>query len=396
VVLALFKINEHDAHLLLSDLIGIDSVNPSLVPGGAGEQRIAEFVCRYLDDLGLAARLDEVAPGRPNVMGLLIGNGASGEFDRRHGLMINGHLDTVGVSGMVREPLKAVVEGDRVFGRGAFDMKGGLAMGLLALAAVKRSSVRLNRSVLFTGVVDEEHASIGTEDVARRYGADAAVILEPTNLELCVAHKGFAWVSVETFGRAAHGSSYQEGIDAIAKMGKLIVEVNQLGVDYLKEPVHPLVGPRSIHWSLIQGGKELSTYPDYCKARLERRTLPGEDPAGILEELKQIYGRLSSEDSELNAKLTLDFVRKGYEVDRDERIVRTLASLIESNTGIKPKFTGSGGWMDSAILGAAGIPTVLFGPSGEGAHAAEEWVSLSSILKGATILAQTILEFCRQ
>lgn len=395
MVLALFRIDECDAHALLSDLIGIDSVNPSLVPGGAGEQRIAEYVRQYLSDLGLSTRLDEVAPGRPNVVGLLTGDGSSEGFDHRHGLMINCHLDTVGVSGMGREPLKAVVEGDRVFGRGALDMKGGLTMGLLALAAIRRSSVRLGRSVLFTGVVDEEYASIGTEDVARRYGADGAVILEPTNLGLCVAHKGFAWVSVETFGRAAHGSSYQEGIDAIAKMGKLIVEVNQLGTNYLKEPAHPLVGPRSIHWSLIQGGKELSTYPDYCKARLERRTLPAENPAGIIEELEQIYSRLASEDPQLHAKITLDFIRKGYEVDRNERIVTTLASLIESSAGIKPEFTGSAGWMDSAILGAAGIPTVLFGPSGEGAHAAEEWVSFSSIMKGATILAQTILEFCK-
>jgi acetylornithine deacetylase len=395
VILTLSKIDEHDAYALLADLISIDSVNPSLVLDGAGEQRIAEYVRQYLDDLGLSTRLDEVAPGRPNVVGLLTSDKSSEGFDQRHGLMINGHLDTVGTSGMEIDPLKAVFEGDKVFGRGAFDMKGGLAMGLLALAAIKRSPVKLNRSVLFTGVVDEEYASIGTENVAKKYSADAAVILEPTNLGLCVAHKGFAWVSVETFGRAAHGSSYQEGIDAIANMGKLIMEVNQLGKNYLKEPGHSLVGPRSIHWSLIQGGKELSTYPDYCKARLERRTLPGEDPASILEELKQIYNRLSSEDPQLRAKITLDFIRKGYEIDRNERIVRTLASLIESNTGIKPKFTGSGGWMDSAILGAADIPTVLFGPSGEGAHAGEEWVSFSSIVKGATILAQTILEFCK-
>ncbi len=391
---ALLKVDEREAHALLADLIGVDSVNSSLVPGGAGEQRIAEYVRKYLDSIGLSTRLDEVSPGRPNVVGLLSTREGEG-FDQQHGLMINGHLDTVGTSGMTRDPLKAVFEGDKVFGRGAVDMKGGLVMGLLALAAIRRSSVRLGRSVLFTGVVDEEYASIGTEDMARRYHTDAAAILEPTNLELCVAHKGFAWVSAEVFGRAAHGSSYKEGIDAIANMGKLIVEVNQLREKYVKEPGHPLVGPRSIHWSLIRGGNELSTYPDYCKAQFERRTLPNEDPADIVEEVKQICERLSLESPEFQSKITLDFVRKGYEISKSEPIVRALASQIRSKTGHEPRFVGSGGWMDSAILGAAGIPTVLFGRSGEGAHAMEEWVSLSSIVKGAAILAETIVHFCR-
>ncbi len=386
--------DEREARALLADLIGIDSVNPSLVPGGAGEQRIAEYVRKYLDSIGLSTRLDEVSPGRPNVLGLLGASEGQG-FDQQHAVMINGHLDTVGTSGMTPDPLKAVFEGDKVFGRGAVDMKGGLVMGLLALAAIRLSSVTLSRSVLFTGVVDEEYASIGTEDIARRYHADAAVILEPTNLGLCVAHKGFAWVSAEVFGHAAHGSNYQRGIDAIANMGKLIVKVNQLGEKYLKEPGHPLVGPRSIHWSLIQGGNELSTYPDYCRAQFERRTLPDEDPTHIVEEIKQICERLSLENPDFQSKITLDFVRKGYEISKSEPIIRALASQIESETGREPSFVGSGGWMDSAILGAAGTPTVLFGPSGEGAHATEEWVSLSSIMKGATILAKTIVNFCR-
>ena len=375
-------------------MIGIDSANPSLVPGGLGERRMAEYILQYLDNLGIATKMDEVSRGRPNVLALLSADEGSEVFEQRHGLMINGHLDTVGTIGMVEDPLKALFEGDRVFGRGAFDMKGGLAMGLLALASIKRSSVRLNRSVLFTGVVDEEYASIGTEDIARRYSADAAVVLEPTNLELCIAHKGFAWASLEVFGRAAHGSLYKEGVDAIANMGKLLVEVSQLGDDYQKETGHPLVGQRSIHWSLIEGGKELSTYPDYCKAKLERRTLPEEDPAKVTEEINQICERLASKDPKFRAKVTLDFTRKGYEICKGERIVRILATAIETNTGTKPRFSGSGGWMDSAILGAAGIPSVLFGPSGEGAHAAQEWVSLSSITRGATILAQAIVEFC--
>ncbi len=392
----MWSVDEKEARKLLGDLIALDSVNPSLVPGGAGESAVASYVVDYLRGLRLVARLDEVAPGRPNAVGVLpAGDGAiGGPLAARHGLMLNGHTDTVSTAGMSRQPLKPRFVGDKVFGRGAFDMKGGVAMGLLALAAVKRSEAKLARSVLFAGVMDEEYASLGTQDVVKRYRADAAVVMEPTSLDLHLAHKGFAWVAVETFGRAAHGSNHEEGVDAIAKMGKVLVAVEELGRRYLAEAGHPLVGPRSIHGSLIQGGRELSTYPDHCTAQFERRTLPGENPAGIAGELEKICADLAATDPDFRARVTLGLTRNGYEVDRKEKIVKALAAAVESTTGREARYAGSAPWLDSAILGAAGVPTVIFGPEGIGAHSAEEWVSVSSVVKGAEILAEAIVRFC--
>ncbi|MDP2857197.1 MAG: ArgE/DapE family deacylase [Bacillota bacterium] len=388
----MWDIREVEAYKLLADLVAIDSTNPSLVPGGAGEQRIAEYIARYLKEAGFESHLDEVQPGRPNVIGLMPGleNARTG----RHGLIINGHTDTVSTAGMAYEPLVARREGDDVHGRGSVDMKGGLVMGILAMMAVKRAGARLRKSVLFTGVVDEEYASIGSEDVARRYKADAAVITEPSGLSLTVAHKGFAWVSVATLGKAAHGSRYSEGIDAIAKMGKMLVSVEDLGKAYLKEAAHPLCGHKSIHASLIEGGTELSTYPAYCKAQFERRTLPGEDPAGIAAELESICGALKQEDPQFQAEVTLDFTRDAYEVSRDQPVVVAIASAFKEVVGEDIEFGGGSGWMDSALLGAAGIPTAIFGPGGKGGHSREESVSMRTILTGAQVLAKAILAVC--
>lgn len=392
-----WQIDNRDLKRLMSDLIAIDSVNPSLVRDGAGEKAIAEYILSYYRSLGLPARLDNVAPGRPNVLGMLPPHGkeAGGEdlFDIRHGLIINSHLDTVGVTGMT-EPFVARFDGDKVYGRGAADCKAGIAAALLAMAEVRRQGIRLKRSVLFTGVSDEEYASIGSEDIARRYRADGAVINEPTGGAFVIAHKGFAWVTVETTGFAAHGSLYEKGIDAIAHMGRFLVEAEKLSNSYLLQEGHPLVGKRSLHASLIEGGKELSTYPDLCQARFERRTLPDEDPAIIMDEFSEISNRLSTSDPAFHARLNLDFTRRGYEVRRDEPVVLALSDAYQAITGELPEYAGASGWMDSALLGGVGIPTVIYGPAGEGAHALVEHADLSSIEACARVLAQMILRFC--
>jgi len=402
----MWPIDGKEAKKLLGDIIAIDSVNPSLVPGGVGERAVAAYIVDYLQGLGLVSRLDEVVPGRPNAVGVLPAGSDDSEAAReaqgaiggplaaKHGLMLNGHIDTVGTQVMPARASKARVSGDKIHGRGAFDMKGGVAMGLLALATVKRSGVKLRRSVLFTGVMDEEYASLGTQDIVRRYQADAAVVMEPTALTLHLAHKGFAWVAVETFGRAAHGSNHREGIDAIVKMGKVLVAVEELGRQYLAGEGHPLVGHPSIHGSIIQGGRELSTYPDHCTAQFERRTLPAEDPAGAAQEFEKLCAQLSAADSDFRARVTLGLTRNGYEVNRDETVVRTLADALTAVAEREPVYGGSAPWLDSALLGAAGIPTVIFGPEGVGAHADDEWVSLSSVVLGAQVLAETIVRLC--
>lgn len=388
-----WNIDESEARRLLLDLVSIDSVNPSLVPGGAGEEQVARYIAEYTKGLGFSTRLDPVAPGRPNVVAVM-GGGASSEkaLTQRHGLIINGHTDVVGVQGMI-DPFRPRVEGDEVFARGAADMKNGLVAGLLAMKAVQDSGIPLSKSVLFTGAVDEEYASIGTEDVAKRYDADAALVMDGGPCP-CIAHKGFAWVTVETLGKAAHGSNYDEGVDAVSMMGRFLARVDALNAIYEAEPKHPLCGRKSIHASLIEGGKELSTYPNYCRARFERRTLPKEDPSGIVDEFSAIIRDLQAQDPRFDARLTLDFVRNGYEIAPDHPLVKTLTIAIREVTQDEAPLVGAYGWLDSAVLGAKGIPTVIYGVGGDGAHDVVESCFVSDIVKCANVVADLIVRLC--
>lgn len=243
-------------------------------------------------------------------------------------------------------------------------------------------------------VADEEYGSLGTEALVRDYSADAAIICEPTNLQICITHKGFAWIRVEIFGKAAHGSRPVEGIDAIVKAGKFLVELENLGKNILTQKKHQLLSLPSIHASLIKGGTELSTYPDYCKIELERRTIPGETVESVKGEIKALIDQISLEDEQFNGKFDVFFYRPPFEVSRDDFIVNSLAKAYYSEIKQTPECIGVSGWMDSAILAEAGIPTVIFGPSGEGLHAAIEYVDFHSVIASTRIFIDTIIDFC--
>lgn len=370
---------------LLRDLVAIDSVNPDLVPGGAGEGEIARYVAAWLERRGLEVTVQEAAPGRPNVVAVARGSGGG------RSLLLNAHTDTVGVAGMAR-PHDPYVEGNRMYGRGAFDMKAGLAAMMCAGAAAARRSLR--GDVVLTAVVDEEYASIGSQAVAQRWHADAAVVTEPTGLDLCVAHKGFMWLDIETTGVAAHGSLPQVGVDAIAKMGHVLVGLEELDRSLRAAPGHPLLGAGSVHASLIEGGQELSSYPERCLLRVERRTIPGETREAAEAQIGALLERLHDADPTFRATMTTTLLRDPFEVAIDEPIARLLHEQTTALLGREPAISGSAGWMDSALLAAAGIPTVIFGPGGEGAHAVVEWVDLEQVEQCAQVLLAVIEEFC--
>lgn len=364
---------------LLSELVAIDSVNPDLVPGAAGEAEIAHYVARWMADAGLEVQLDEAAPGRLSVVGIARGTGGG------RSLMLNAHMDTVGVTGM-ENAHKPRVEGNRLYGRGAFDMKGSLAAIMLAGSRVRRLGLR--GDVIVTAVCDEEYASIGTTSVLKRWTADAAIVTEPTGLDVCVAHKGFMWFEVEARGAAAHGSKPDLGVDAIAKMGHVLIGIEELGERLRSSPKHRLLGSGSIHASLISGGQELSSYPERCALSVERRTVPGETQAEAEAQFQALL-----RDSRVSFRTTL--VREPFEVSTDEPIVRVLRGRISAIRGIKPRIYGDTPWMDAALTSAAGIPTVVFGPGGAGAHAVVEWSNLDEVAAAADILVQVATEFCQ-
>lgn len=370
---------------LLSQLVAIDSVNPDLVAGGAGEGAIARFVVEWLTHAGLDVTLQEVAPNRPNVIAVARGAGGG------RALMLNAHLDTVGVAGM-DSPFAPQNRDGKLYGRGAYDMKGSLAACMLTMAAVKAMS--LAGDVIFTGVVDEEYASIGTQAIVERWRADAAIVTEPTEMQVCVAHKGFVWLEVETLGRAAHGSRPDLGVDAIAKMGRLLVGIETLGAQLAAGAAHPLLGGGSIHASLISGGQELSSYPERCTLQVERRTIPGETADHVTAQMQAIIDAARAADPSLTAVLRTSLVRESFEIDAASPIVTTLRGQAAALLGHAPDLIGKTFWMDSALLATAGIPTVIFGPGGEGAHAVVEWVDLAQVAQCAEIYAATARAFC--
>jgi acetylornithine deacetylase len=373
-------------HDLLADLVAIDSVNPTLVDGGAGEGEIARYVADWLGQRGFEVRFQDTgAPDRPNVIGILRGAGGG------RSLMLNGHLDTVGVAGM-QDAHRPRIEDGRLYGRGAMDMKGGVAAMLHAAARAAREPPR--GDVIVTAVVDEEYASIGTEAVVREWSADAAIVTEPTGLELTLWHKGFVWIGVETTGVAAHGSRPQEGVDAIAKMGRVLVGIDDLGRQLAAGGGHAVLGTGSVHASLIAGGQELSSYPASCRLQLERRTIPGEDAATALGEIEAILERARAADQALDARAQVTFERKPLDGDEGADIVVALAESLRDVAGREPSFTHSPAWMDAALLAEAGIPVVVFGPTGEGLHGEVEWVDLVSVQQSSDAMLGAIRRFC--
>jgi acetylornithine deacetylase len=358
---------------LTAELVRIDSVNPDLVPSGAGEGEIARFVAGWLGDAGLAVETEEVAAGRFNVVGTARGSGGG------RALILNAHMDTVGVAGMA-SPFEPRAHDGRLYGRGAYDMKASLAAIMLAGAQAVEAGLR--GDVIVTAVCDEEVGSIGSAAVAERVRADAAIVAEPTEERLAIAHRGFAWLELETRGRAAHGSRPDLGEDAIARMGEVLIRLQGLDATLQEATPHALLATGSLHASLIEGGTELSTYPDRCLLTAERRTLPGETREQVEAEALALLGGLPG-----SARVT--FFRESFEISQDEEIVTLVARHADG-----PDVIGVPYWADSALFAAAGIPTVVFGPRGEGAHAAVEWVDVASAERCAEVYTAVATEFC--
>lgn len=357
-----------DLERLICELVAIESVNPDLVAAGSGETAIAEFVASWLRGAGCEVTLVEPAPGRPSVVGVVRGTGGG------RSLMLNAHMDTVGAGGM-ESPFSPSVREGRVYGRGAYDMKASLAA--IMLTARKVGSMKLAGDLIVTAVSDEEVASMGTSAVLERFRADAAIVTEPTEMRLCLAHKGFVWLEIETAGVAAHGSRADLGVDAIARMGRVLTGVQELDARLRSGRRHPLLGTGSIHCSLVEGGTEMSTYPARCVARLERRTVPGETGESCVRELAELA----------SAKITLE--RNSSEVAPDHPVAVAVGRAAGG-----PATIGVAYWMDMALLNGAGIPTVAFGPTGEGAHADVEWVDVASAARCVEVYTAVAERLC--
>jgi acetylornithine deacetylase len=362
-----------DVASLLARLVAIDSVNPNLAAEGGGEQAVAAVLAEWLERARLEVHVEDAAPNRPNVIGVARGTGGG------RSLLLNGHLDTVGLLAP-DGGLEARVEGGRLYGRGAYDMKGSLAA--IAAAGAECGRRGLRGDVIVAAVADEEAGSIGTEALLERWTADAAIVAEPTDERLCVAHRGWLAFDIETQGRAAHGSRPDLGIDAIAKMGRILVEIEALDRSLQGRPGHDLLGTGSVHASLIEGGQEYSSYPARCLLQGERRTIPGERREEVEAELRGLLG-----DSD--GSIAFPFGRDPMELSADAEIVRA----VQAQTGSRDLY-GAPFWTDAALFVESGVPAILFGPSGEGAHAAVEWVELASLERCRDLYTAVASSFC--
>lgn len=366
----------------LAEMVAINSINPFIAPDGPGEAEMAAWLADACRGIGLETRIKDVTPGRPNVIARWPGTGGG------KSLLLTGHTDVVQVDEMTIEPFVPRIENGRMYGRGSLDMKSGLAAILGAVAALRQGGFKPAGDVILGFVIDEEFSSLGTKALAAEVKADAAILPEPSNLSIAIAHKGFAWVTLRTKGRAAHGSLHEVGIDAIAHMGRLLGALEHMEGEIFPRRKHPLLGRSSAHASLIEGGLGASTYPDACTVKIEHRPLPDDTPESILTLWQEAIERLRAADPRFSATVTLDLFQPSYEIEPNAPLVKTVQAAYRQALGGEPVVRGMFGWLDSALLGLAGIPTVIIGPGGDGPHAAIEYVELDTVFRCAAVIAE--------
>jgi acetylornithine deacetylase len=371
-----------DAVALTQALVRVDSRNPDLVPGAPGEDACARLLADVLRDWGFMVAMTDATPGRPNVVAR-IGPEAG------RALMFNGHLDVVGTEGMTHAPFDAEVRDGLLYGRGSADMKGGIA-AMCAAAVRAHDAGALGGEIIVAAVADEEFESVGTRAlVASGVRADGAVVTEPTRLRVMPAHRGFAWYTVTVHGRAAHGSRYDIGVDAIRHAGLLLAELDVLDTEELpRRATHALLGRGSLHASLIDGGIGLTTYPDRCVLRLERRTIPGESAQSALAEIRSACARVRARRSTFAADVALDFSQPPSDVSSEAPLVRALVDALGTAGEPASALEGMSAWTDAALLNEAGIPAICFGPGDITlAHSPTEYVPVVEIERATTVLA---------
>ena len=377
-----------DAVALTQSLVAIDSRNPDLVPGGPGETACAHFLADVLAQWGFAVSLQEIGPNRSNVLARI---GPAGHTP----LILNGHLDVVGVDNMVHEPFAPDIRDGRLYGRGSTDMKSGIAcMCVAAARAATRGA--LASEIIIAAVCDEEFGSLGTRALlADGLRGTAAIVTEPTRLAVCPGHRGFAWLRVDVFGHAAHGSRFDLGVDAIRHAGLFLAELDRMESTLLPSREHPLIGRPSLHASMISGGTGWSTYPDHCTLHIERRTVPGETGESVKAEFEALCATLQRERSTFRAEVTLELYQPASDLAIDAPLTQAVVSALQKESLPAP-VEGLSCWTDAALFNAAGIPALCFGPGDIAlAHSAEEWVTLDDIHHAAAVLERVCASWGR-
>ena len=373
---------------ILSEMVKIDSVNP-FDSEGKGEIEFGKYLSDFLKNLGLDVEEQSAGNGRFNVLGFFEGKSAGPT------IMLNSHMDTVGVEGM-KDPFKPKIINEELYGRGSCDAKGSLASMAMALEALVKSKKKIKGKIMMAAVCDEEYKSIGTDRLVDKYKADYAVVGEPTELRLGTAHKGFIWVKLAVKGKAAHGSVPEQGVDAIEEMASLITDLKELRHEYEHRPPHPLLGEPKLHMGTIKGGTAPSIVPDLCELILERRNLPGETEESVLKEVKKIAEKAQKKDLSLVVDISSPFQRIPFEVNYSDPFIKTFRDTYEEVLGSKAVICGLPYWTDAAIIsGRSKIPVCVFGPGDiKYAHSHDEHIKISELVDAAKVYAALINSIC--
>lgn len=381
---------------LTKELISI----PSYYGIKSQETEVAKHILAVFQKEGIECWLDEVKDERCNVYAILrgTGNGKS--------LMLNGHIDTVPPYDMI-DACCPHISGDKIYGRGASDMKGSIAAMILSMITLKRLKVPLKGDVIFAGVIDEERQSLGSISLLEKgIRTDAAIVGEPTESKICIAHRGLEWYEFIFTGKTVHGGKQQEGINAISKAVKFLHLIENELAPKLFERKHPILSSATVNIGVIRGGTQPSTVPGSCEVYLDRRFLPDERYEDVGQEFLDIIERLSAQDDEFKCemKVTHDSVMQGeyvhlaYEINRNDPFVKLIKNKLSAVLGTKAELSYFPAWTDAALLSNYGnIPTVVFGPGYmSGCHSKDEFVEVSQLVESCITYALTSMDYCNQ
>jgi acetylornithine deacetylase/succinyl-diaminopimelate desuccinylase-like protein len=381
-------VTTEDAERLLTDLVRIESVTPWLIPDGSGEGEVARSIAGWLSDLPVEVVLEEVAPGRPNLIATLHGT------DGGPSLCLNAHADTVGFANWRDRALDARRDGDRLVGLGVADDKGGCAVALLALRALATREQRLRGDLVVACTADEEGVSIGTEHLVANHRYDAAIVLEPDALpRAIVEHQGFGWIDVVTHGVAAHGCVPEIGVDAIVHLAEVITRLHQLDNAKFVPTASRMSGRTVFHTGTISGGTDYATYPNLATLGIEIGTQPGEHLSDRVAEIEAIFAEIKRAVPAFHGEVMVRLDRDPFQAQGHEQLRETVAAAMGEVLGRPPLVTGMNGWTDAALMQEAGIPTVLIGATGGNFHAPGEWVRVSEFVKLCAIVERTAVSF---
>jgi acetylornithine deacetylase/succinyl-diaminopimelate desuccinylase-like protein len=367
----------HQTTRLLGELIALPSVNPAFLPAGdsrAGELRVADYVAQLATRAGLEVERQEVLLGRSNILvHLKPANRVT------HRVVLAPHMDTVGGEGPGL--FKPRIQGGRMYGRGACDTKGSLAAMLTALLGLARQPVRPRTTeIVLAALIDEENAQLGSRTLAASgFEADLVLVGEPTRLRVVTAHKGDVWLELETRGKAAHGARPELGRNAVHAMARVVDLLETSYARQLRQRQHPLLGQPTVNVGTICGGSQPNIVPDRCAIRIDRRALPGETESSVRREIRTLL-----RDAGLQARIVSlgKAPCPAMETDIELPLVR---AFLKAAGQARP--LGVDYFCDAAILAAAGMPSLVFGPGDIAqAHTLNEWIAVDQLERGTTLL----------